>query len=225
MSLLEKIMNNDNQPQLRLLFFFLFTLFINSWIWHFFSLKSYLIFAVMIFLSIGLLILSNLKTKLKYLVLFFPLFWFLTVQKISKTVFSLQELELFTINSRRSYYVNPKLGRMMENKATFFIGKLSRNLFESLDVNYYFFATHPRERSGMIEIKKFPSAFLPFLLLGIYYQLKKKKLLGLFFALSVIFSVSFLQRIDYGSYLFFPSLILSITYGLNYFSYLGCTKE
>ena len=224
MPLLKKTICN-NQSQLRFSFFFLFTLFINSWIWYFFSLKSFLIFAVMIFLTVGLLVLSNLKKKIKYLILFFPIFWFLVMPTMPKSIFSLQELELYTINSRRSYYNNPELGKLMENKVTSFAGKFSKNIFEFLDINYYFFSTHPRERPGVTEIKKFPFVYLPFFFLGIFYQLKKKIFLGLFFILPVILSSSFLEKIDYSSYLIFPSLVLSITYGLYYFSNLGCTKR
>lgn len=57
---------------------------------------------------------------------------------------SLSPTEIYTINTRRSYYPSP-IAPLFENKFSYQIDKVVNNLFSLLDINRYLFAGHPRE--------------------------------------------------------------------------------
>lgn len=130
-----------------------------------------------------------------------------------KSIFVLNNSEILIINQRRSYYRNPLVGRLMENKAGVIVNKFARNFFQGLDVNYYFFANHPRERAGVTETKKLHWLFLLPFLIGVYILLKGKKIyifVYFFFALTL---TSLFSGIDRYLYLFFPFFTVVIASG------------
>lgn len=57
--------------------------------------------------------------------------------------YSLSDTDIFILNQRQASY---PLGRLLDNKATAIVYKFLDNFFESIDINRYLFASHPRER-------------------------------------------------------------------------------
>lgn len=143
-----------------------------------------------------------------------PLFFFILLSyPRPKTIFSLNELEIFSINNRRSYYSSSFLARMMENKLTLSLYKYQKNFFQGLDPNYYFFANHPRERAGIKETEKFFWIFLIPFLFGLFWQIKRKFWWDLKYFFIVLIIVSFFENIDRYLYFIFPFFFLTILFG------------
>jgi hypothetical protein len=149
---------------------------------------------------------------IKYFLLLLPLLLIFFKPNL-KTVFSINGLEIYSLNQRRAYYQSPLLGRFFENKLNRYIFSYEKNLFEGLDINYYFFASHPRERVGAYEIKKFPELALLFFLIGLYSSLRRKQFLGVIYFLFSLLVASFFSPIDTLSFLFFPFFVVNIYFG------------
>ncbi|MBI4036578.1 hypothetical protein HY386_01730 [Candidatus Daviesbacteria bacterium] len=120
--------------------------------------------------------------------------------------------EVFLINQRRSYYPNG-WGQVFQNKLIFSWQKLEQNFFQNLDINLYFFASHPRERRDFNESEKFPAVFLPFFLLGLYFIFKQKPKLLLIYGLVLVLS-SLLGSRTQGPILLYPFMVLTIVWGM-----------
>lgn len=61
-----------------------------------------------------------------------------------------------------------------EKPVTVAVKRWSESLFENLDLNQYFFAGHPRERVGHIEVEKLPYLLMPLALLGLWRLAREK---------------------------------------------------
>lgn len=97
------------------------------------------------------------------------------------------------------------------------ISKYLRNISYAIDPNLYFFASHPREKSGIDEFEKFPPILLPFFILGFLYylvNLQKNKLLSTYLILSMIVTGFLTPYFKLGPVLFFPFVNVLITNGL-----------
>lgn len=184
----------------------------NYWLWHFLNQKNYLCFSLMVIFSFVIFFLNYFNHKLKYFILLFPAIFLILSGK--PDIFSLDGLEIHTINQRRNYYSQKILAKVFENKVSRYIFNYQKNFFEGLDPNYYFFGTHPRERVGIKEIKKFPFFFIFFFLLGIYYQLRKNNYFTITYFFFTLALASFYSPIDRFSFLFFPFFVLAIYDGL-----------
>lgn len=131
------------------------------------------------------------------------------------TIFRINPEDIQQINTRRSYYPNQIVGKIFENKPGFFLDKYKENFFQGLDLNYYFFANHPRERIGIQEKEKIYWIWLPVFLIGLIWSLKNFILLpGLIF-LGTLSLVSFFTKIDNFNLVLMPFFILNIFYGLK----------
>lgn len=190
----------------------------NYWTFSLFNHNLTGLFLV-IFISV-LLFASVYFKKWKYLILFLPLVYMIFFFNYKNTVFNLSAEEIYFINQRRGYFPNLSVGKIYENKLFRFSFNYQRNLFEGLDINYYFFGTHPRERVGITEIKKFPFIYLPVFLLGLFALIKKHDYFYLLYFLFSLSIASFFRPIDIYSFLFFPFIAVCI---INGFLYL--TKE
>jgi hypothetical protein len=103
-----------------------------------------------------------------------------------------------------------------ERKETIAFYKLMDNFSSVMSPNLYFFANHPRERSGIVEVEKFPYVLLPIFVYGIFLLISEKK--------KSFFIWSFLVPLTYYSifgvsgkldpYLLFPFFAVSITKGI-----------
>lgn len=161
------------------------------------------------------------KNKLLFVLFFLSLglsvsLWFRNERRgefKSEVIFKILPEEIYQINTRRSYYKNKFLGKILENKITFCFYKYQKNFFQGLDINYYFFANHPRERAGVKETEKFLWIFLPFFLLGTYWQLKTKFFWGIGYYLMILALSSIFKSPD-GFFVFtFPFFIFSLILG------------
>lgn len=162
------------------------------------------------------------KNKLFFVLLFLSLglsisLWFRNERRgefKKEVIFKILPEEIFQINTRRSYYKNKFLGKILENKITLYFYKYQKNFFQGLDINYYFFANHPRERAGVKEYEKFPWVCLPVFLIGLFWQIKKKMFLLLFYFFSCLAIFSFFN-LDRFSYLLFPFFVICFFFGFE----------
>lgn len=93
--------------------------------------------------------------------------------------------------------------------------RLQQNFFETIDINQYFFASHPRERVGFREFEKFPYIFLPFFIIGIIgSRFYKDKLLLLFLILPITFSTLVGTNNKLGVFSLYPTFIIIIKTGI-----------
>jgi hypothetical protein len=142
------------------------------------------------------------------------------------SIFTPDPLAKDTLIKKISLIPNRNLARVYENRFTVPLDKYKSNVFESIDINNYFFAFHPRELGSGQNLIKFSYLALVLFLYGIYYlneNIHKKWLLAVIF--SSIFSLALINNQDrYESLLYFP-ISLVCFYGLkkiitnnNYFS-------
>lgn len=59
---------------------------------------------------------------------------------------TLSPTDIYTINTRRSYYPHP-VAPLFENKFTYRFDRLADRFFTVLDINRYLFSGHPREHN------------------------------------------------------------------------------
>jgi len=165
--------------------------------------------------------------KIRFLIILILLVvnpWFLDFQKglFSRpnfgnfsTIFKTNPEDIYQINTRRSYYPNQLLGKVFENKFTFFLDKYKENIFQGLDLNYYFFANHPRERAGVEEKEKIYWIWLPIFLIGFIWSLKKSFLLPSLIFLAILSFVSIFAGADGFNLILVPFFIINIYLGLK----------
>lgn len=148
-----------------------------------------------------------------------PLFWNFR-QEIATgfgfdTIFTITSEGIYQLNTRRSYYPNQLLGKIFENKLTFYLDKYRKNFFQGLDLNYYFFANHPRERTGMTEKEIFFWFWLPVFLVGFLSSLRKSFLITNLIFLGSLSIVSFFVKIDNFILLLSPFWAVNFYVGLK----------
>ncbi len=168
------------------------------------------------------------KTKI-FLVFLLIIFCFLTgpwwryiKQSLSEvkesdktTIFLINQEEIQQINTRRSYYSNNLLGKVFENKITFIFDKWKKNLFQGLDLNYFFFANHPRERAGVVEKEIFNWYWLPIFLVGLYLSLKNYFFIHNLIFIGALCVISLFNKIDNFVIFLIPLLAFNIFLGLK----------
>lgn len=170
---------------------------------YFYQNKSRLVILLLVALTIGLFAIS-------------------IKEAFDENIFRNSALDIQQLNKRHEFYAKG-LGKFYRNRLvlTYFqhynhaVSKLQQNFFSNLDPNLYFFASHPRERTGIEEFNKYFPVFLPFFLLGFFYIMSK-----LFFKFILYFIIiSFISSVISPSYnlgpiLFFPLINFIITVGL-----------
>lgn len=132
-----------------------------------------------------------------------------------ETIFKLTPEDILQINTRRSYYPNQLLGKIFENKLVFYLDKYEENFFQGLDLNFYFFANHPRERVGVVEKEIFFWFWLPLFLVGIVTSFKKSLWMPSFLSFFVLLTISVFSKFDNFVILLIPFLIFYIYLGLK----------
>lgn len=150
------------------------------------------------------------------------LFFISIGEAFDESIFRNSALDIQQLNKRHEFYANG-LGKVYTNRIslTYFnkfnlpLSKLQSNFFGNLDLNLYFFASHPRERLGVEEFEKYLPIFLPFFLLGFLYiiYVPLSKILIYLIAISLVSSV-FSPNYNLGPVLFFPIINFMITIGL-----------
>lgn len=150
------------------------------------------------------------------------LFFISTRKAFDESILRVSALDIQQYSRRHEFYAN-SLGKIYTNRfsLTYFkeynlpLYKLQRNFFANLDPNLYFFASHPRERLGIEEFKKYSPIFLPFFLIGALYSIYVPLFGILIYSVSVLFLSSIISpAYELGPMLFFPIVNLMITIGI-----------
>lgn len=136
--------------------------------------------------------------------------------------FSSTTTEMDILNKRYDYYVQ-KFGKIYANRCTHFyhfklepkVNKYLSNLFQLIDPNYYFYASHPREMSVANEFEKFSYLLIPFFFVGICRITKKHKEVVALFLFSLIISSFYSINYDSGAILLVPFIVVFVAYGTN----------
>ncbi len=129
------------------------------------------------------------------------------------SIFTPDPLANDTLVKKITLIPNRQVARVFENKTTIFIEKFKTNVFESLDLNNFFFGSHPQEVGGQQNLTKFSYlALVPFLL-GLFYlneNAHKKWLLSILF--SVIISIALINNQDrFNTLLFLPISLICLS--------------
>jgi len=205
----------------------LFVLFANLWIWRAFSLNfiiGTLMLATSIFFHLTLSSSKISKISLLFLVLLLIFQW-QTTNKVSLTYLDndeqrvqkmrLQEYPPIHITFANKNIWIPVAHWFEERNETIVAGRIANNFFQTIDINQYFFASHPRERVGVKEFEKFPYFFLLPFLYGLALFLtkfsKKQFLVFLFLPLGLLSLVGYQN--DLGPYSLFPFFVSTIFLG------------
>jgi len=95
------------------------------------------------------------------------------------------------------------------------VTRLQSNFFEAMDINLYFFASHPSERVGVKEFEKFPYILLPAFIIGAIAQFNRKKaVLAIAFLVPVFFVTRYGIDANGSAFALFPFVSYSIYLGL-----------
>ncbi len=125
------------------------------------------------------------------------------------TVFTIYEEEIHFLNQRRSFYPNKLLGKLLENKVSVYFSHYLTNISYGLDPNFYFFASHPRERAGFSEHQRLPLWLFPLSLAGLFMQLTNGKYILVIYFLASLLIISFFAPFDNYAFVLYPFFILA----------------
>lgn len=194
----------------------IFIVLTTSWTWRILNYNIFLclllIFVTAIFLKLLLI------NKLHTLLILILCLAFLIVAAVNlhlgfdQGLYKLNFNEEVQLNERHKYYAG-ELGKFFLNRYALnyyknynpYFYKFQQNIFSVLDSNLYFFASHPRERSGVNEFEKFPSLYLIFFVIGIIYSFRLRLLLIMLYLLAAVLVSGLISpAFELGPILFFP---------------------
>ncbi|OGM30445.1 hypothetical protein A2630_01855 [Candidatus Woesebacteria bacterium RIFCSPHIGHO2_01_FULL_44_10] len=147
-------------------------IFGNLWIWRIFNLNP-----VVALLLVGATLAFYKNFKIIFLILFAGtlFFQFKTTNIQDLTHLTNDQQRVVQIRLKAYPYWATSIGKWLEvSPKAIALGRIRQNFFENLDINQYFFATHPRQRVGITEFEKFPYILLPFFIYGTYKSVKQK---------------------------------------------------
>lgn len=212
-------------PKINSKFFLsIFLVFSNFWIYKILTLNI-LAGAVVIFSS--LIILLNPKKKILILALLFLAFLQFQTTQVKSLVLLDNDEQRVQSERSKSYpptYIDFRIKVLWlkpeswieKNNLVIALSRLEENLYTNLDLNRYFFGGFPRNKPG--DFEKFPFAYLPFFILGIYALIKKKflKKLGILWGLSLVLLTYIGTDNRLGPFILFPFFVLSILNGIAF---------
>lgn len=166
---------------------------------------------------------QNKSKKLLFLIIILTLFLIVISfrQAFDESIFRNSALDIQQINKRHEFYAKD-LGKLYTNRIslTYFkeyslvLSRLQRNFFNNIDLNLYFFASHPRERLGVQEFEKILPVFLPFFLVGLLFVIYKKNAQVLIYIGIISFFNAFISPYyELGPILFFSVINFFIAIG------------
>lgn len=202
----------------------LFLIFSNFWIYRIFK-ENVLIGLILTTTTILLALQTKIQKKLIIVIMLIALFFQFQATSI-QTLTILDNDDIRIQNQRMQSY--PPLyfdtgvkviwlkpaHWIEENKSAIAISRIENNLFETLDLNRYFFGGYPRNKSS--DYEKLPFVLIPFFIAGVIKLLKSKsftQLLCLFIAPLLLISVIGTNS-NLGSFSLFPFLMLSTLQGI-----------
>lgn len=203
----------------------LLVIILNPWWWVIIQRNLWIGFLVLMLSFIIFLFFFQNKSRITFfLLLFLTAVNFLVIIKDSfdKNIFRYSALDIQQHFRRNEFYANG-LGKLYKNRfsLTYFkiyypaIYKLQSNLFSNLDPNLYFFSSHPRERLGVEEFKKYSPIFLPFFLLGALYFISTSPTKIFFYLIPISLLSSVISPFyNLGPILFFPFINLLTASGI-----------
>ena len=202
--------------------FLIFVIIASPWTWMIFNNSFFL--GVLVFTTSLFFYRSLLKDKIGFLTIAFLsallFFQYQTTGKRPLTYLSPAEQEFR--QSRIGEYpasFSP-FNRWIEKRPeAIAISNFGKNFFENIDPNLYFFANHPRERTGVWEFEKLPFLFLPFFLYGLFLiiNLPRASLL-LLGGITPIILISIIGNANpLGSFSLFPIFVAATAYGVKHF--------
>ncbi len=185
-----------------------FSAFVLSfWSWRIFENNLFIFFISFILTILFFLTLLNHSTntlvKIVFLITFVIMTFSVFPKHLDKSLWEKSVLDTMQINTRRSFYPFP-FGVVFQNKYAESLNKYENNFSTLLDINFYFFASHPRERVGIEEFEKYSPLFLPFLIFGLIKVVKNK-----FTLISVLLILTVAAFID-SKYILGPVLVFPI---------------
>ncbi|OGE43674.1 hypothetical protein A3B45_03225 [Candidatus Daviesbacteria bacterium RIFCSPLOWO2_01_FULL_39_12] len=204
----------------------------NFWIWRIFkdNLVVGILLVILSFLLFKQLVDKFQIHRLLILIFIFLLISFLTLRVgFDANIFITSPQDLSQLNRRHGFYAD-ELGLLFTNrfsqKAYKYLSlpilKLEKNLFSNLDINLYFFASHPRER-GTGEFEKYSWLLLFPFILGFFSILKYYKVVGTYLSSAALISMLLNPAYSLGPVLFFPFINVLIAFGL--ISFLNIFKN
>jgi len=201
----------------------------NFWIWK--ITRENLLLAILLIILSGLLFKLIIEQSFKMwiftliLVLFFVASLILLKTNFDKTLKMLNPEEKVQLNERH-YYYSQELGKLFLNSKvlnyyknySLSVYKFEGNLFSNLDLNLYFFASHPRERVGVNEFEKYTPILLPFFIIGVILLIYKGSVWAVGYLVAVALVSAFIDpKYLLGPILFFPLINVGISLGIIYF--------
>lgn len=132
--------------------------------------------------------------------------------KPKSNIFRIGPNELYFINQTRAYYPTT-VGKYFQNKLHLYLGHYLQNISYGLDVNYYFFGSHPRERAGHTETKWLSSLLLPFFIFGLFRQFKNRHYEFTIYFLTALGIISIFD-FDQLAFLLIPFVLFNTLWGI-----------
>jgi len=173
---------------------FFIVVFGNSWIWSVAE-RGFWLAAVCVLASVCLFKLLQIKSPKRNLVVvsvltLVAIVGFQVKEFDLKSFVETTSLQKDVIDKRMRLYPNPRIAHWFEQRGeSIAFYRILANMGEALDINYYFFANHPRERHGVTESEKFSPLILPLFLMGATKLVLEKR--HLFYCLLFAFALGF----------------------------------
>lgn len=149
----------------------LIVLLCNNWTWEIYSFNLLLI--IILLAASASLYFSAIRKSNKLLCIFclflIPILFiqWKTTKNAGLDYMSETDWSLFATRRSELSAVAPNLEKYLGNKSEYIFYKFEQNLLRTMDLNLYFFGSHPRERSGIREFEKFSFLFLPLFIIGL----------------------------------------------------------
>lgn len=155
------------RTHLSILLFPLSMFLLSFWGWRIFE-NNLLVFLMSLILTVLFFLIiekkSNFFLNATFLLLLIAIILITIPGRLNQYIWEKSDLDIITITAQRSYY--PAFGSAFHNKYFLAANKYQQGLMSAIDVNYYFFASHPRERATIDDFEKFLPIFIPLLILG-----------------------------------------------------------
>lgn len=162
------------------------------------------------------------KLLLSLFILTVAIFFINIKDAFDESIFSYSAVDIQQINKRHEFYANG-LGKVYTNRIALVyfkdfslpLYKLQQNFFNNIDINLYFFASHPRERVGIEGFDKYIPIFLPIFLIGIFYFIYQPSFKLLIYGTTLVIASSIIKpAYNLGPILLFPIINFMITIGI-----------
>lgn len=202
-------------------------IFLNFWIWK--IIREDPVIAILLitltFLLFQLLIGRVFKILVLIIIVLFSILSFIMLRSdFDRSIQTFTPEDEVKLNDRHFYYARELGGLFLNRKVLNYyknyslpVYKFEHNLFSNLDLNLYFFASHPRERAGAAEFEKYSFIFLPIFIIGVILLIYERSIWAAgYLVAATIVSAFVTSNYTLGPILFFPLINVIITLGIMY---------